>query len=58
MQRSDGTLTTSSCKCIRCEGFIVVEPVFVDYEWLDQLRCVNCGWVHVRKNIATPRALI
>lgn len=44
----DGMRVTSSCKCIRCKGFVVAETIYSIEDWLsrvNQLRCVNCGWV-------------
>jgi hypothetical protein len=44
--KSDGMQATSSCSCVRCNGFLVVEWVYhIEGYFLRQIRCVNCGWV-------------
>lgn len=31
--------------CIRCKGLVVKDYVSFFCIWIQQLRCLNCGWI-------------
>lgn len=59
MGKLDGMRDILSCeKCYRCNGLLVSDKFVCQFQWIDGIRCVNCGWVKLKEvlyNVSKPK---
>ena len=52
------TLKHNSCK--RCNGLLVPDKFICQFQWIDCIRCVNCGYVKLKEvlyNVSKPKSI-
>jgi hypothetical protein len=47
MLELDGTQDTLNCK--RCNGLVVPDKFICQFQWIEGIRCVNCGYVKLKE---------